>query len=113
MSFNNSNKYCPGLACTNAYRTIYKGSQLFVYIHVLLSSHCCDVVLTVDFYGRIPAVRATKKRTNAKHIPDTPCMVYLPISWGGLGGQCMGIYGSIMECLGIFLEIQLYRTSGR
>ena len=21
-------------------------------------------------------------------FPNTPCMVFLPISWGGLGGQC-------------------------
>ena len=28
-------------------------------------------------------------------------LVYLPISWGGFGGQWGGIYGSPMECLGM------------
>ena len=28
----------------------------------------------------------------------------LPISWGGLGGQLIGIYGSPMECLGLVVE---------
>ena len=27
-------------------------------------------------------------------IPDAPCMVYLPISWGGLRGQCKHIWQS-------------------
>ena len=30
---------------------------------------------------------------------------YMPISWGGLGGQLIGIYGSRMECLGLFLAV--------
>ena len=41
--------------------------------------------------------------------PDTPCMPYMPISWGGgLGGQLIGIYGSPMECLGKYPRHSMY-----
>ena len=36
---------------------------------------------------RVPGSQIKKKET-----PYTPCMVYMPISWGGLGGQCGHIF---------------------
>ena len=27
-----------------------------------------------------------------RHNPDTPCLSYMPISWGGFGGQCRHIW---------------------
>ena len=36
-------------------------------------------------------------------VPGTPCMPYMPISWGRLRGQLIGIYGSPVECLEVFL----------
>ena len=36
----------------------------------------------------------------------------MPISWGGVRGVNVSIYGSPMECLGIILWVFLLRVSG-
>ena len=47
----------------------------------------------------------------AHQYPDTPCMPYICLHWGGLRGQLGGIYGSPMECLGYSTPPQIQRRT--
>ena len=56
------------------------------------SSHCCFFFWAlVEGYGGIgPFLKEHHDELNP--IPDTPCMAYMPISWGGFRGQCRRIW---------------------
>ena len=53
------------------------------------------------FLGTIETLRNHPELFNGVSYPDTPCNPYMPISWGGFGGQWGGIYGSPIVVFGI------------
>ena len=40
-------------------------------------------------------------------FPDAPCMEYMPISWGGLGGQCRHIWHTWSVWVSFFVYVFL------